>query len=137
GRHVEIGEPAPLRGERIDLRRQAVAVAVAEDDAIAAHDLCGRLDQDASLVEAVGRFVRFDASPKILQRRLGVLHQPLVPRRGEGSLRGRRAIADPRTLAGHGRQAPAHAAPAGEQRQHPGIAVAATDLQLGPLAVKA
>ena len=136
GSHVEVGEPAPLRGERIDLRRQADAFAVSKDDTIAPDDLCCRLDQHAGLVEAIDRFIRFNAAPKLLQCRLGVLHQPFVPRRGEVALRGRRALSDPRTLTGHGGQTTAHAAPTREQFEHPGITVAAADLQLGTLAVE-
>ena len=87
-------------------------------------------------MEAIDRLIRLDTPPKLLQRRLGVVHQSLVPCRGKGPLRGRRAIADPRTLTGHGSQTTAHAAPAREQLEHPGITVAAADLQLSTLAVE-
>ena len=137
GGNVEVGKPVPLRGERIDLRRQAGAVAVSEDDTVAPDDLCRRLDQQASLVEAIDRLVRLNAPPKLLQRRFDMIHQPFVPCRGEGPLRGRCAVADPRTLPGHGSQTTAHPAPTREQFEHPGIAVAAADLQLGTLAVEA
>ena len=136
GSHVEVGEPAPLRGERIDLRRQASAFAVSKDNTIAPDDLCRRLDQHAGLMEAINRLIRFNAAPKLLQRHLGMLHQPFVPRRGEVALRGRRTINDVWTLTGHSGQTTGHAAPAREQFEHLGITVAATDFQLGTLAVE-